>query len=72
MKKYILRIIAYPFVLSTILIAYIYHAINNSMRFLRYGGEWIAYAKNDTKTIQDVYLKLVENEKRNDNGSAEI
>ena len=59
----ILRIIVYPFILSIILISYIRHAIINSILFLKYGGEWITYAKKDRTTIQEVYLKLTEIEK---------
>ena len=60
MKKInlILRIIAYPFILGLILVKYNAHAIINSIFFVRYGGEWITYAKEDKTTMQDIYLEL--------------
>ena len=56
--KYILRIIAFPFVLCIFLIKYNYHAIKHSIGILLYGGEWITYAKEDKKTIEDIYLEF--------------
>ena len=54
----ILRILVYPFILGLILLKYNAHAIINSICFLLYGGEWITYAKEDKKSVQDIYLEL--------------
>ena len=62
--KYILRIIALPFVLCIILIKYNYHAIKHSIGILLYGGEWITYAKEYKTTMQDIYLELKNNKKQ--------
>lgn len=53
--KLILRILAFPFVLGIVLVTYNYHAIRNGLLFLRYGGEWITYAKDDRRTIYDYF-----------------
>jgi len=64
-RKLLLRLIAMPFVLCIVLIAYNYHAFRNALHFLRYGGEWITYSKKDQKTIQDIFNEL-QNKKHND------
>lgn len=56
--NFILRLMAFPFILSIILIKYNYHAIRNTVCFLFYGGEWITYAKEDKVTMQDIYMEL--------------
>ena len=59
--KYVLRIIAFPFVLPLHLIACNYHGVRNAIYFLMYGGEWISYSKRDEKdTIAKIYDKLKE------------
>ena len=55
--KYILRILAFPFVLCIIVIKYNYHAIKHAIGVILYGGEWITYAKDDKQTIHEIYLK---------------
>lgn len=60
--KYLKRLLAYPFVLGFILVSYNFHALRNSFMFLLHGGEWNTYTQDDQKLIQDVYLKLLENE----------
>lgn len=56
----VLRVIALPFVLAIILIKYNAHAIVNVVMFLVHGGEWITYAKDDKKTIYDLYKVIKE------------
>ena len=56
--KYILRIIAFPFVLCIIAIRYNYNAIKQAIEVLLYGGEWITYAKGDIHTIKEIYQVL--------------
>ena len=57
------RIVSYPFILPIILINYNIHAVRNSILFLMHGGEWITYAKDGRKTINDIYNSI--NETRN-------
>lgn len=59
----LLRLLGFPFILGLIVVKYNAHAIINSICFLFYGGEWITYAQEDRTTIQDIYLKLKENNK---------
>jgi hypothetical protein len=59
----LLRLWALPFVFCIIVIKYNYHAIRNACLFLRYGGEWITYAKGDRNTILDIYKELKDNRK---------
>ncbi len=61
--KYIKRIL----VILPLLIILVVNAIWGIGRaliiFIIYGGEWIIHIKTDQKNINDVYLKLLENEK---------
>lgn len=52
--KYLLRLIALPFVLALNAVAFIRFALNTCYLFMRYGGEFVQYAKPQ-KTIADVY-----------------
>jgi hypothetical protein len=56
--KYILRLLAFPFVLCIIVIKYNYHAIKHAIGVLLYGGEWITYAKEDNHTIHEIYHEI--------------
>ena len=60
--KYILRILAVPFVFGIITIRAVYQIFYESCLFLLYGGEMINYReKNARKTIADIFQKLKEN-----------
>jgi hypothetical protein len=56
--KILLRFMAFPFVLGLILISYNYAAIKRAFYFLKYGGEFINYEKNEQIRIHDIYLEL--------------
>lgn len=56
--KYTLRILASPFFFMVIFIWVVFHAVNRTILFIRYGGELINYEKDEKKTIQDIYEKL--------------
>ena len=64
-KSTLLKIIASPFVLGLMLITYNYSCIKRWLLFLKYGGEFIDYEKDDLITIHEIYHKLKENEKKN-------
>lgn len=59
----ILRILALPFILGIVIIKYNYYVIVQCCLFLKYGGEWITYAKGDRNTILDIYKELKDNRK---------
>jgi hypothetical protein len=56
--KYIIRLLALPFVFAITFIALFMQSITKLFHFMKYGGELTAYPKS-RKTIADVY-NLVE------------
>jgi hypothetical protein len=56
--KLFLRYAASLFVLGLILIAALFNAFRRWIAFLKYGGEWINYEKDEKTTIQDIYNQL--------------
>lgn len=60
-KNLILRIIVSPFILGLMLIKYNYACIERLFYFLKYGGEWINYDKEENLTIKKVYEVLKKN-----------
>lgn len=56
--KLIIRIIASPFIFGICFIGNTCVAFNRTYLFIKHGGEWINYEKDETKTIKDVYDKL--------------
>lgn len=56
--KYILRILALPFVVGLSFIGLLKSLIDISIGFILHGGEFIKYAKNTKKSIADVLDKL--------------
>ena len=62
---FILRLLVCPFILGMFIITHIYHIIKRTILFLMYGGEFITYeGKMNRHTIQDVYLKIVEQQEK--------
>jgi hypothetical protein len=57
-KKLLIRIIVSPLILSLLFISYTYQAFSHWFLYLRYGGEWITYKKNDKVSIQGIYNRL--------------
>jgi len=57
--KYILRILVLPFVIGLILVKFNYLGLKRCYYFLLYGGEFINYEKDDSKTIKEIYEELV-------------
>ena len=55
---YILRIIASPFILGLILVAHIFYSIKRTLHFIKYGGEFINYDKDERATIQKIYEEM--------------
>ena len=54
--KNIVRILASPFVLAIILIGFNYSAFVRWINFIKHGGEFINYDKDEKTTIHDIYL----------------
>lgn len=62
---FVLRLLACPFILGLSIVILNFHAIKRTILFLMYGGEFITYqSKMNKHTIQDVYLKIVEQQER--------
>lgn len=60
------RTLILPFFSCIIFIAYIFSFFKQIINFLIYGGEVITYTKkNNRKTIQDIYNKIVDDNKHN-------
>ena len=57
-KRLLLRLLASPFILGMLIIVYIYYSIRRWLDFMKYGGEFINYEKEDQKTIQQIYEQL--------------
>ena len=65
-RRLLLRIIVSPLILGLLIITYIHHCLRHFVVYIRYGGEWITYLKNDPKTVQDIYKLLKEQNKENE------
>lgn len=57
--KIVLRILVSPIILALLIVTYLFHAIRRWVFFLRYGGEWINYDKDDHVTIEMCYRSLL-------------
>jgi len=51
-----LRVLVSPFVLCLILIGFNYTGLRRFILFMRYGGEFVAFEKNDRATLDKLYL----------------
>lgn len=58
-----MRLLVLPFVLGILLVTYILGAIERGLYFVKYGGEFINYDKNEKITIQMIYEQLKNKEK---------
>ncbi len=54
-KKLIPRLLVSPFVLGILVVSYTYGCIKHWIGFIKYGGEWMTYAKDDTKRMEEIY-----------------
>jgi hypothetical protein len=55
----IIRIIASPFVFCIAMISRTFNAFYITYLFIRYGGEWLTYKKEDKARISSIYEELV-------------
>lgn len=56
--KILIRLIVAPLIFCIIFIAYLYHAIMQTISFVGYGGEWITYRKEEPHTIKQIFDEL--------------
>lgn len=59
-RLFIFRLLASPFILGMLTMSYGYGLIKHFIKYLQYGGEWITYAKEDPKRLEDIYKLLKE------------
>lgn len=59
---FIMRLILSPFLLVMSLVPFIWKAFYLTYSFVRYGGEFIAYRKDDKETIFNIYQHLKNNQ----------
>jgi len=60
--KVLMRLLACPFVFVIGCIPSVFANIIRTIYFIKYGGEWYSYAKDDKPLISDIYNKLKNNE----------
>lgn len=56
--KFLLRLVAAPFVYMVIAIAFNYEAFRRLWKYILYGGEWLSYEKKDQVTMQQIFDEL--------------
>lgn len=56
--KIIIRLLISPFLLGIFIVTYFLFSIKRLYHFVKYGGEWINYDKNEKITIQMIYEEL--------------
>ena len=54
-RKIILRIIISPFLLAILIITYLFACGRHWILFIKYGGEWLTYKKDDPKRMEAIY-----------------
>ena len=53
--RVISRILVSPFILGVFIVSYIFLAIRHFINFVRFGGEFITYQKDELTKIDDIY-----------------
>jgi hypothetical protein len=64
-RRIISRLIVSPIILVLLIVSYGIGCIKHFVRFIKYGGEWLSYTKNDAKRMDDIYKFLKENYDKN-------
>jgi len=57
-NRLLLRLIVSLIILTLLLVTYIYQAFKHWFLFLRYGGEFMHYKKDDVKRMTEIYELL--------------
>ena len=66
------RIIVSPFVLGILLITHGFFVAKRTIEFIRFGGEYVKYDKEETKTIRNLYDLIKERENKMPDSNKEI
>lgn len=64
-KKLISRLIVSPFILGILTISYTIGLVKQFIGYIRYGGEWVTYYKDDKDTIRNM-IDLFKSSPKND------
>ena len=56
--KIIKRIIVLPFVFGLLLVSALFYAFKRGFLFIKHGGEFILYEKDEQTTIDSIYNEL--------------
>lgn len=56
--KLLIRLIVSPIILALMLVTYLVNTIRMFVMFIRYGGEWITYDKEDIASIEKIYRQI--------------
>lgn len=57
-RKFIPRLLVSPFILGVLIVSYSIGCLKHWIRFVRYGGEWITYVKDDPKRLEDIFNEM--------------
>lgn len=62
-----LRIISAPFILCILVIAHNFFVLERFWHYLKFGGEYINFEKEEKRTIKDIYemLQEIKDERKN-------
>lgn len=59
-QRIILRILVSPTIFILLIFTYGFACLKHFIKFLRYGGQWITYEKEDPKRMEEIYKLLKE------------
>lgn len=62
-RKVISRVIVSPLIFWILLFSYGQGCLKHFVKYLRYGGEWVTYSKDEPKSMQEIYKLLKERNK---------
>lgn len=62
-RKLILRLIVSPFILGLLLCTYTFGCLKHWIKFIRFGGEWLTYEKEDPKRMEHIFQLLKDQHK---------
>jgi hypothetical protein len=67
-RNFLIRLIAAPFIFGLLLITHNFFALKRFWHFLKFGGEYVNFEKDERHTILEIYKMLEEmkNERKND------
>lgn len=57
-RRLVIRLIVSPFVFGVLLITYTWGLFSHFIKFIRWGGEWKTYQKDDPIRMEEIYKYL--------------